>query len=220
MTPFVSLEQQRHLLGKTHKELNAPIQEHLLSSLLEYELAKEALVRPASADSKHLRSQIESAIAILLEPKMGSPKLNLEDLLGLHRVISDSKEVYRRNLAQPLNPAHKPLDPSIILIALRRFFEWVQSPSFGEIHAFEQLTLSQIRLCEIQPFQEHSHLTISLFCLHILLREGYLMPLYRIEDLGEFSQALERGLMFATEDLVRFNAQACERSYVYALKNL
>jgi len=82
------------------------------------------------------------------------------------------------------------------------------------------MTLSQIRLCEIQPFEQHSPVTISLFCLLFLLRGGYLIPLYRVQELADYHRALEQAFLLSTEDLVRFNTRACQRSYEYALTNL
>jgi hypothetical protein len=214
MISFASLEQQQRRLGQTQENLSVGIQEHLRSSLLEYELAK------AGPESTLVGSPAKEMVVAVsrLDKDLSRPDRN--DLVNLYRIVSDSEEVYRQEPVQPVNPAHQPLDTAIIPTAVERFFEWVQSPSFEEIHAIEQMTLSQIRLCEIQPFPEHSHLTVSLFCLFFLLRRGYLMPLFRVTELEDFHRALEQAFLFSTEDLVRFNLRACERSYEYALKNL
>ncbi len=220
MTSFSSLEQQRQLLGQSQEELSVAIQKHLRSNLLDYEMARWATAIPAAGGRTILRSQEEALVDAVLVLDKDPSRLGLEDLLNLHRIVSDSEEEYRQDPVPPLNPAHQPLDPALIPNAISRFFEWVGSPSFGEIHAIEQMTLTQIRLSEIQPFQEHSHVTISLFCLLFLLSGGYLVPLYRVQELADFHRALEQAFLLSTEDLVRFNTRACQRSYEYALMNL
>ena len=220
MNPFRSLQQQQRLLGQTQENLSADIQEHLRSNLLEYELAKAALTNPAGVDLTLLRSQAEEMVAASLGLGEDLSSLVPDDLQTLHRVVSDSEEMYRQEPVRPLNVVYQILEPAMIPTAVRRFFEWVHSASFGELHPVEQATLSQIRLYEIQPFREHSHLAVSLFCLYFFLRGGYLMPLYRVKELPDFHRALEQAFLFSTEDLVRFNTRACERSYEFALTNL
>ena len=214
MISFASLQQQQQRLGQTQENLSVGIQEHLLSRLLDYELAQ------AGPESTLVRARAEEMVVAVARLDKNLSRLDGDDLVNLFRVVSDSDGVYRQEPVQPVNPAHQPLDPARIPTAVGRFFEWVRSPSFEEIHAVEQMTLSQIRLCEIQPFPNHSHLTASLFCLFFLLRGGYLIPLYRVEDRADFNGALEQAFLLSTEDLVRFNVRACERAYEYALKNL
>ncbi len=204
---------QQQLLGRNQASLPTGVQEHLLTGLLEYEFAKVDL------DSTLLRPRAKEMVDAVLGLEKDLSALESEDLINLQRAGSDA-EIYRQEPVQPLNPAHQPLDPAMISNALGRFFEWARSPSFSEIHAIEQMTLAQIRLCEIQPFQEHSHLTVSLFCLYFILTKGYLIPLFRVEELPDFHKALEQAFRFSTEELAHFNARACRRSYEYALKNL
>ena len=219
MISLRSLDELQQRLGRTQEDLSSGVQEHLQSNLLDYELTKAAGAVPV-ADPTTLRSRAQEMLTAVTGVDRDLSSLEPDDLLNLHRVVSDSEEVYRQEHVKPLNPAHEPLDPAVVSTAVERFFEWVRSPSFGEIHAIEQMTLSQIRLSEIQPFQEYSHLTVSLFCLFFILTKGYLMPLYRVEELPDFHQALGQAFRFSTEDLVHFNARACQRSYEYALKNL
>ena len=220
MISFAPLEQQRQLLGQTQENLSAAIQEHLRSNLLEYELARAAAAIPAAGELTLRRSQAEELVDAVLVLDKDPTRLEPDDLLTLNRIVSDSEEVLRNAPGPPLNPAHQPLDLAFVPTAIHRFFEWVRSPSFGEIHAIEQMTLSQIRLCEIQPFEQHSPVTIPLFCLSFLLSGGYLMPLYRVQELADYHRALEQAFLLSTEDLVRFNTRACERAYQYALMNL
>jgi hypothetical protein len=220
MISFASLEQQRQLLGQNQETLSTAIQEYLRSNLLEYELARAAAANPAAGELTLRRSQAEEMVDAVLALDKDPTRLEPDDLLDLNRMVSDSEEAFRQVAVPLLNPAHQPLDLAIVPKAFHRFFEWVRSPSFGEIHAIEQMTLSQIRLCEIQPFEQHSPVTISLFCLLFLLRGGYLMPLYRVQELADYHRALEQAFLLSTEDLVRFNTRACERAYRYALMNL
>ncbi|MEE8348330.1 MAG: hypothetical protein V3R94_02090 [Acidobacteriota bacterium] len=213
MISFASLDQQQRRLGKTQGKLSVDVQEHLLSNLLKYEVAK------AEPNSKPVPSLVEQAAVSVVKLDKGLSRLSRDDLMNLHHIVTDSEPVCRQERVQPGSPAHQPLDPAIVSTAVDRFFEWVRSPSFEEIHVIEQMTLSQVRLYEIQPFQRLSNLTGSLFCLVFLLCGGYLIPLYLVEELDEFKQVLERALLFSTEDLVRFNLRACERSYEYALRN-
>ena len=220
MTSLGSLDELQQRLGRTDENLLSGVQEHLQSNLLDYELTKTAGAVPA-ADPITLHSRAQEMLTVVMGVDRDHlSSLEPDDLLNLHRVVSDSEEVYRQEPVKPLNPAHESLDPGVISTAVERFFEWVRSPSFGEIHAIEQMTLAQIRLSEIQPFQDYSHLTVSLFSLCLILTKGYLMPLYRIEELPDFHQALEQAFRFSTEDLVHFNARACRRSYEYALARM
>ena len=72
-------------------------------------------------------------------------ELNEQDLLELHHHLTLNSPVgYRDKNAQPVIPDHIPLAPANIASAIERFFEWVRSPSFSEMHPIQQMTLSQI----------------------------------------------------------------------------
>jgi hypothetical protein len=101
-----------------------------------------------------------------------------------------------------------------------RFFEWVRSPSFADMHAVAQMSLSQMRLYEINPFLHHSPLIVSLFSHYFLLKGEYLVPLYEIKELPKFYQALEEAFQLSSEALVRFNVQACQRAYEHVLARI
>ncbi|MDA2934203.1 Fic family protein, partial [Acidobacteria bacterium AH-259-D05] len=203
---FASLDKKKQLLNRGKTDLPVLIQEFLLPKLLEYELAKEGREIHTSDEMEVLRSQAQALFGALLELEQATESLTESHLLDLYALlVAEPQLLYRQKPAQPLTSSHEPVDSAMIPRAMDRFFEWVRSPSFGEMHAIEQMTLSQMRLYEIQPFAKYSHLTVSLFCLYFLLRREYLPPLYQVEELPKFYKALEQAFVFSTESLVHFN---------------
>jgi hypothetical protein len=145
-------------------------------------------------------------------------ELDSTDLLHLQKLLSpDQEDSYRKNSSQPLVSTHEPVDPALIPGAMDRFVKWVRSPSFADMHPLEQMSLSQMRLYEINPFTNHSPLVVSLFSYYFLLKGEYLIPLYDVEGLPKFYQALKEAFQLSSEALVRFNVQACQRAYELVL---
>lgn len=146
-------------------------------------------------------------------------RLDSNDLIGLQGVlIPDARPSYRQSEGKPLTPSHHPLDAVRIPGAIDRFFEWVRSPSFAEMHPVEQMSLAQMRLYEIDPFQNHSPLIVSLFSHYFLFHGEYLVPLYEIREVSRFYQALEEAFQLSSEPLVRLNVEACHRAYEFVLE--
>ena len=145
-------------------------------------------------------------------------ELDSTDLLDLQELlVPDQENSYRQSSSQPLTSTHQPVDPALIPGAMDRFFEWVRSPSFGDMHAVAQMSLSQMRLYEIGPFVDHSPLIVSLFSYYFLLKGKYLVPLYEVGEVPRFYQALKEAFQLSSEALVRFNVQACQRAYEHVL---
>lgn len=214
---FVSLNQKNQILSRHGSDLQSLTKTYLLNPLLEFELGKKTQIEAGNA---HL-AQAEELLLSALRLDKKIRQLNKNDLLGFYdRLGPDRPTAYRQNQVRPLTPAHVPSDPSLILRAVDRFFEWVGSPSFDQMHAVEQMTVSLMRLYEIYPFAEKCEVTISVFSYFFLVADGFLPPLYEVRELPSFYEALNDAFSFSTEALVRLNTRACERAYDLVLGTL
>ena len=224
---LASLDQQKQRLGKRTTDLRSLIDHYLAPTLLKYELSKvgdpggTGAPSPEQGQRKVSRSQAEGLLSAVMDLTKAMDELDSTDLLDLHELlVPDQENSYRQSSSQPLTSTHQPVDPALIPGAMDRFFEWVRSPSFADMHAVAQMSLSQMRLYEINPFSHHSPLIVSLFSHYFLLKGEYLVPLYEIKELPKFYQALEEAFQLSSEALVRFNVQACQRAYEHVLARI
>lgn len=224
---LASLDQQKQRLGKRTTDLRSLIDHYLAPHLLEYELSKVPSPSEAGAPSPEQgqrevsRSQAEVLLSAVMDLTKAMEKLDSTDLLHLQELlVPDQEDFYRQTSSRPLVSTHQPMDPVLIPGAMDRFFEWVRSPSFADLHAVEQMSLSQMRLYEINPFLHHSPLIVSLFSHYFLFKGGYLVPLYEVKELPKFHQALEEAFQLSSEALVGFNVQACQRAYEHVLARI
>ncbi len=224
---LASLDQQKQRLGKRTTDLRSLIDHYLAPTLLKYELSKvgdpggTGAPSPEQGQREVSRSQAEGLLSAVMDLTKAMDELDSTDLLDLHELlVPDQENSYRQSSSQPLTSTHQPVDPALIPGALDRFFEWVRSPSFADMHAVAQMSLSQMRLYEINPFLHHSPLIVSLFSHYFLLKGEYLVPLYEIKELPKFYQALEEAFQLSSEALVRFNVQACQRAYEHVLARI
>jgi len=217
---LASLDEQRQRLGKQTTDLRSLIDLYLAPHLLEYELSKLRDLGGAAAPGLE-QGQAEVLLSAVMDLTSAIDELDSTDLLHLQGLlVPDQENPYRQSSIHPLSTTHEPVDPVLIPGAVDRFFEWVRSPSFADLHAVEQMSLSQMRLYEINPFLHHSSLIISLFSNYFLLKGEYLVPLYQVEELPKFYQALEEAFQLSSEALVRFNVRACHRAYDHVLGKL
>ncbi len=221
---MASLDEQKQRLGKRTTDLRSLIDHYLAPTLLKYELSKVCAPGevgspgPEAGQPEVSRSQAEVLLSAVMDLTKAMDELDSTDLLHLQELLGpDQEHSYRQSSSQPLTSTHQPVDPALIPGAMDRFFEWVRSPSFADMHAVEQMSLSQMRLYEINPFLHHSPLIVSLFSHYFLLKSEYLVPLYEVKELPKFYQALEEAFQLSSEALVRFNVQACQRAYEHVL---
>jgi len=224
---LASLDEQRARLAERATDLGSLIDHYLAPPLLEYELSKlhhlggAGAPAPEQAQTEVFRSQGEVLFSAVMDLTKAIDELESTDLLHLQELlIPDQGDSYRKSSIQPMTSTHQPVDPGLIPGAMDRFFEWVRSPSFADMHPVEQMSLSQMRLYEISPFSLHSPLTVSLFSYYFLLRGKYLVPLYEVEELPQFYRALKEAFQLSSEALVRFNVQACQRAYERVLSKV
>lgn len=202
--------------GWNHRSV---IERHLLPAALDYEVAKSRQAAFAWGESEISRPQLQAMFTFLLDLQTPISEIGESDLLELHAAgLPNDAGPYRDRPVPPLAPTHEPVAPERVPWAVSRFVEWAQSPSFSEMHPVQQMTLAQMRLYEIYPFRSHSEATVSLFSYSFVLGNGYLIPLYRVEELPEFYDALKEAFRFSTEALVFVNSHACERAYDQVLK--
>ncbi len=224
---LASLDEYKQRLNQRTTDFRSLIDRYLVSPLLEYEFSKACKPNGAGGSGPELsqREVFRSQGEVLFSAVMGLTKaideLDCPDLLHLQELlVADPENSYRQGSSQPLTSSHEPVDPVLIPGAMERFFEWVRSPSFADMHVVEQMSLSQMRLYEINPFSQDSARIVSLFSCYFLVRSDYLIPLYEVEELAKFYQALEEAFQLSSEALVRFNVQACHRAYDYVLAQL
>lgn len=218
---FASLDQQRQLLDKQAADLRSLIHKELAPQLIEYELGKVSHQVPQLDESEVPRSQAAAMFSAVLGLDKALEELDSSDLFHLYDLVgADQRNPYRQTPSQPLTSTHEPVEAALVPRAVDRFFEWVRSPSFADLHAIQQMSLSQMRLYEIHPFPKYSQLTVSLFSYYFLLKADYLVPLYEVGELAKFYQALGQAFMLSSEALVHFNLQACQRAYEHVLSRI
>ncbi len=215
---FASLNRKKQALDEREQDSVALTRERLLPPLLEFEMAKAQRLsrypQTREIDPPRLTNVIQEFLILQSKPTA----TQIEDLFRLQRLTGSSEaSVLRSASVAPICPNHTPVIPRMIGPALDRFFDWVRSPSFSELHPVEQMTLSQIRLFEIYPFEEPCNLAVSLFSCLFLNARGYLLPLYELHELRPFYVALEAAFAFSTSELVGLNLGAVERAYDVAL---
>lgn len=152
----------------------------------------------------------------LLSPDQSS-LLSRERLREWSRAGIAYDPVLRGQDVKGLFPGHEPVGGAFLEGKLERFFEWSASPAFQDLEPVLQLSLTQLRLLELLPFEQHSAILGFWFGVIPLLREGFLLPSYDEGGLDEFPEALRRGFEFETIPLVALNLDAVLRSYEEAL---
>ena len=208
------------LLDKQAADLRSLIHKELAPQLIEYELGKVSQQVPQLGETEVPRSQAAAMFSAVLGLDKALEELDSSDLVHLYDLVgSDQRNPYRQTPSRPLTSTHEPVDPALVPRAVDRFFEWVQSPSFTDLHAIQQMSLSQMRLYEIHPFPRYSQLTVSLFSYYFLLRADYLVPLYEAGEQAKFYRALGQAFLLSSEALVHFNLQACQRAYEHVLRD-
>ncbi|MCZ6770055.1 MAG: Fic family protein [Acidobacteria bacterium] len=208
-------------MDKQAADLRSLIHKELAPQLIEYELGKVSHQVPQLDESEVPRSQAAAMFSAVLGLDKALEELDSSDLFHLYDWVgADQRNPYRQTPSQPLTSTHEPVEAALVPRAVDRFFEWVRSPSFADLHAIQQMSLSQMRLYEIHPFPKYSQLTVSLFSYYFLLKADYLVPLYEVGELAKFYQALGQAFMLSSEALVHFNLQACQRAYEHVLSRI
>ena len=216
---FHLLDQKKQKLGEEKSNLKNCIQEHLIPHSFNVDPNIQHLTYLTDSANGISTHQVNKMFSFLLKLSGKIEKINGQNLLELHRHVTlNSPAVYRDKNTQPVIPNHIPLAPANIASAIERFFEWVRSPSFSELHPIQQMTLSQIRLYEIYPFSHYCQVTIFIFSSYFLIAQLFLPPLYPINQLSDFHNALQKAFLFSTQPLIDLNVEACHRSYDFVLE--
>ncbi len=207
---FAALARKKQLFEAGNHDSNEFLRRRILPGLAQFEGFRGGLAE----------SVVAGGFRFLLQLACGGRRPDREGLIALRdAVIPGTKAGLRLVPAEPLSPAHAPLEPGAVGPALDRYFEWSRSPGFAEMHVVQQVTVTQIRLHEIYPFREGTEVAVSLLAHWFLLAQGYLLPAYRSVDAAEFDRALQAGLEFRTEDLVSLNLRALGRAYNLGLED-
>lgn len=139
-------------------------------------------------------------------------EMTTADLIRLHESVKGSDEpTLRASPVEAFCARQEPVHPSLVPPALDRFFEWVGSESFSQLHSVEQIALAQMRLFEIHPFHRWSQTTCLVFSCRFLLSAGHLLPLPEAPQ--RFVEALSQAYAFSTEPLLGWNLDAGLRAY-------
>ena len=158
---------------------------------------------------------IEPLLQCILSWSKKPPQLSPEDLTELRFLlpVDGVGGVLRERPGPPLFGQHPVLSPELVERGLSRFFEWVSSDSYAEIHPVEQATLCQLRLLEISPFSSYNHLVAIVFSYSFLSGSDYLWPTYQEHEMAGYATSMLEALSFSTAELVELNLRACLRSY-------
>ena len=207
---LAALARKKQLFEAGEPDIQELLRQRILPGLVEFEAFRSGLAEPA----------VTGGFRFLLKAALGGRPPDLNGLIALRdAIIPGTKAGLRLVPAKPVCPGHAPLEPAAVGPALDRFFEWIRSPGFTEMHGVAQVTVIQIRLHEIYPFREGTEAGVSLLAHWVLLAQGYLLPAYRVADAAEFDQALQAGLELRTEDLVNLNLRALGRAYNLGLED-
>jgi len=217
-TPFdpavslTGLDQNKEALGQAGVDVGSLILNNLVPELVKFEVGRNG--QKVGKESEALGSRLKTMLVSLLNQDQEVARLSPQHLLDLYRLLQPTPAVtYRAEPVAPISPAHEPMDAEMIPGAMERFFGWVQSPGFTELHAIQQMTVAQMRLFQIHPFSEGSQEVVSVFSQYFLVRNGYLPALLRLEDIASFYQALDQAFQFSSETLLQLNIGATQRSY-------
>lgn len=162
------------------------------------------------------QSNFLEAILKVLDQSNGE-RPTLENLRKVNQTLTGEDSELRSAQEAPLFGHFAVTPPGRIERALGRFFEWVVSDGYQELHPIEQMAIGQIRLLEIHPFLRFSRLTGDIFSYSFLVKAGYLLPSYSKSDRENLDHLIEEGLGFSTSGLVKLHLGACKRSYQQAL---
>jgi hypothetical protein len=216
MRDAMNMAEQRRQLDRCRKDLlrsNVDVdQVNIQVASGDFEKFTQELGREDSMD-RLLR--VVASVAWLLDGKSRFRNMGMEGLIEFGRALdpAGSRPTLRTQSLNPQWENHRPVDPVIIPRALDRLFEWIQADGFKEMHPIEQMTVSQVRLIEIYPFELCCRAIVVGFSVGFLLERDYLLPSYRIEEKRQYEEAVSQAFQFSTLSLLTFNLQACQRSY-------
>ncbi len=216
---FAPLERKLRQIAEKSPDWKSQIKALAGRPLIEYELAKAGRWDTTAPDA----SRLAACLDVVTGPAPRVNELKQADLLQFQTLILDSVSEateFRQGSGPRISEGHVCLDPAAIPRALARFFEWMASQAFAEMHGLEQMTLCQVRLYEISPFEAYSGLTADFFSLRVLYLKMSLLPLFSVEETSEFQEALSEAFGFVTKPLVDFYLRACERTCDQALRQL
>lgn len=114
--------------------------------------------------------------------------------------------------------AHAPPDPSEISIHMKALIQWLKNRK--QLHIVEWAAIAHHKLVHIHPFFDGNGRTARLFLNLILMREGYPLTIILKHDRKKYYDVLQRADRGDLKPLVRFIAQAVERSLNIYLKVL
>ncbi len=208
---FAPLERKLRQVAQKSPDWKRQIETLSGPPLIEYELAKARRWDTTTPHASRLRACLE----VVTGPAQPASELNRAALLQFHALLLEGGAQgpeLRQGAGTRVSEGHVYLDPVAVPRALVRFFEWTASEAFAEMHALEQMTLCQVRLYEIWPFDAYSGLAADFFSLRVLYLKTCLLPLFSIEETNDFQEALSEAFGFVTKPLVDFYLRACERA--------
>ena len=216
---FAPLERKLRQVAEKSPDWRSQITALAGQPLIEYELAKARQwdTKPPEA------SRLAACLDVITRPAQPVGELKQADLMQFQTLLLDQAAEgteFRQGVGPRISEGHVCLDPAAIARALARFFEWTATDAFAEMHGLEQMTLCQVRLYEIWPFEAYSGLTADFFSLRVLYLKTSLLPLFSVEETSNFQETLSEAFGFVTKPLVDFYLRACERTCDQALRQL
>jgi len=216
---FAPLERKLRQVAERSPDWKGQIKTLAGPPLIRYELEKARRWDISSPSA----SRLGDCLDLVTAPAQPAEELSQAYLLQLQALLLDhaaGDTEFRQGAGTRVSEGHVCLDPTAVPRALARFFEWTASEAFAQMHALEQMTLCQVRLYEIWPFDAYSGLTVDFFSLRVLYLKMSLVPLLAPEQTGEFQEALSEAFGFVTKPLVDFYLRACDRACEQVLRQL
>jgi hypothetical protein len=207
---FASLDRKMRRLNRTDRGAWRSVMASLVTpGLVEFELRRNRLEGSPELGSGRVGDGLRRVLDF---PTVQASELGVSDLMALHALLVERETPALRVSPPEATQDREIIAPNMIPGALERLLEWIHSEAFAQMHPVEQMTLCQMRLSEIVPFEVCSAVSGDLFSFLTLEIGTGLLPSYASADVDGFQEALSEALSFATKSLVELNTKACERT--------
>jgi hypothetical protein len=214
---FVPLERKLRGLQRAGGSWQAAMKTSAAAAYLDYqEFRKRAEDQSGSTANRDLLGE---SLRLALSPGQVAPYM-LDDVIQFQEKLSGRVVPFRTAAGRRVSAGHEPLAAELVPVALERLIDWLNSPAFADMHPIERMTLCQVRLYEIWPYETGSGLVADLFAVRVLHGATGIVPWPVAEDISEFYAALSEAFGFATKRLVEFHLKACERACDEVMRRL
>lgn len=171
-----------------------------------------------------IATAIRSIIAVQGRPASGDSEA--EFLALLYRLLAgagsngEEEPLFRVEPGAALFAGHEPAPASIVPPLLRAATDWMEEPSFRELHPVERAVLMHARIADLQPFSAYNGTVSRLAASSITIREGYPPLIFAESEKDRYRDALARALLMQTQPCVELFAEALGRQCRLAIERM